>query len=550
MFSTGGSGSVKCGREVLAAKTEISALGIKVCMDGEHRAKPLVGMERACGRLAAMPLGFSQKARIISSSILPSCLYGVAYAPPSKVDAGTIRSRVATCLWGPKFKMRSPCAVANILLPGHTTDPLVVTLYRLLCTVVKVGRSDAELWDRMGRCAALYLQSDVEAQGPVGTLVRRWLPAVGKSWSFVEGLRTTTERERKHEIRRVARAMTAAEQAEGRTSYSGMPEGADPVTNGWWRALANNPMAAYRLRRLIAGAVFAVYPAVRGVAEGPDNPLQHLCDVCGERYGSYTEVLEHALWRCELGDAVRGKAEYASLDPATMPNATALHGIVPRGCQDKPRALLVQRYLLEVVTLRDTAVEANRALQTQTYPWRVVVTGRAHPTPTVAELRGLGASGKVMDRLLGPVLRWLSGLLWDDAPGRHTTVTTLELALDFERETELPLDDGGGVGKVEDLGVKARRLRYVLRRVQDLYHADGRRTAFPAARVDRVNSLRCIGGPTTHGYDRRPVLPERTMSSIEGLRDTYLSQTPTRLPRSFTTAVGTRQSPQNGDNGD
>eukprot|EP01064_Diplonema_japonicum_P033119 TRINITY_DN6453_c1_g1_i1.p1 TRINITY_DN6453_c1_g1~~TRINITY_DN6453_c1_g1_i1.p1 ORF type:complete len:338 (-),score=38.00 TRINITY_DN6453_c1_g1_i1:143-1156(-) len=171
MFSTEGSGSVKCGREVLAAKTEISALGIKVCMDGEHRAKPLVGMERACGTLAAMPLGFSQKARIISSSIPPSCLYGVAYAPPSKVDAGTIRSRVATCLWGPKFKMRSPCAVANILLPGHTTDPLVVTLYRLLCTVVKVGRSDAELWDRMGRCAALYLQSDVEAQrrGSPGT---------------------------------------------------------------------------------------------------------------------------------------------------------------------------------------------------------------------------------------------------------------------------------------------------------------------------------------------------------------------------------------------
>eukprot|EP01064_Diplonema_japonicum_P032317 TRINITY_DN6033_c0_g2_i5.p1 TRINITY_DN6033_c0_g2~~TRINITY_DN6033_c0_g2_i5.p1 ORF type:complete len:148 (+),score=14.89 TRINITY_DN6033_c0_g2_i5:771-1214(+) len=134
-----------------------------------------------------------------------------------------------------------------------------------------------------------------------------------------------------------------------------METGACPSTNSWWKSLqARKPLIAFRMRRVVSGAMFTVHPIVWGKKlDGPEVEKPDLaCDVCDYRCKSTTETTEHALWECAITGRIREAAMYRGLGVVRdgLPAATALHGIIPRGADEdaKKRARMIQTYLVNV----------------------------------------------------------------------------------------------------------------------------------------------------------------------------------------------------------
>eukprot|EP01064_Diplonema_japonicum_P028494 TRINITY_DN437_c0_g2_i2.p1 TRINITY_DN437_c0_g2~~TRINITY_DN437_c0_g2_i2.p1 ORF type:complete len:832 (+),score=117.96 TRINITY_DN437_c0_g2_i2:141-2636(+) len=497
--------SLVCTGSSFKVAGEIKSLGVNLSMDGNHRLDKLDAAEGRLTRLGALPLGFENKSTMLTSTVLPSCLYGATYAAPSDDQLKKMCTAAVVSLWGPQFGMRNPVSVLSVLLPGHTAHPLSKVIYGTINSLVRESLASPRLRQRVGEIIGLYQdRDDDEVMGPIGVLRNRWLPFLGKGWSFVADLHGDTAVA--HKVRQAIRPAVAKRLIEKRSTFVGMEAGACPSTNYWWKKLqARRPLVSFRLRRIISGAVFTTHPRVWGrKLDGPgvENPAL-ACDVCDHRSQTTTSMTEHALWECEPARSVLESEQYAEVKREGLPAATALHGIVPRGADKagKERARMVQQYLLKVVTVRDArAAEKSKRVLTSN-PWDEVTTGRQHDVPTEALLKANGASGAVLTFHLKNVLKWLRGLRWYDGK-KKTSVTTMELAIDYEQTTRRSL-----IGPLDDqdlLTEKAARMRYILGRIQKCSARCGR-SAFPANAKSRVHTLRHLGGPTAHGYDRRPL---------------------------------------------
>eukprot|EP01059_Diplonema_ambulator_P009923 TRINITY_DN198_c2_g3_i1.p1 TRINITY_DN198_c2_g3~~TRINITY_DN198_c2_g3_i1.p1 ORF type:complete len:260 (-),score=90.37 TRINITY_DN198_c2_g3_i1:154-933(-) len=187
-----------------------------------------------------------------------------------------------------------------------------------------------------------------------------------------------------------------------------------------------------------------------------------------------------------------------------MPRCLALHGIKPRGSTWDARTVEgTQWYLLEVVTTRDRVLQEKwEDTQYRTHPWEEVTEGRSWPVPKVSTLKK-HLKGRQLREYVGPVLEWLEQLRWYDGP-RTTTVSAIELAIDFEETTGVSL--GGEARDLSCAARKARRLHGLMKRIKKQWDEarDGRgRSLFPAEAMAQCHALRSIGGKTGIGWDRR-----------------------------------------------
>eukprot|EP01064_Diplonema_japonicum_P028490 TRINITY_DN437_c0_g1_i3.p1 TRINITY_DN437_c0_g1~~TRINITY_DN437_c0_g1_i3.p1 ORF type:complete len:1363 (+),score=232.88 TRINITY_DN437_c0_g1_i3:2601-6689(+) len=541
---------LKCTGSSFRVTKGIKALGVILNMNGKHSLDKLHSAEGRLSRLGALPLSFGNKASMLTGTVLPSCLYGTTYAAPSDNQLKKLCTATVTSLWGPRFRMRSPMAVLNVLLPGHTAYPQAKIVYNTVNCLVRESLTSPQLWQRVNEIVTLYRErEDDEERGPLGVLLKRWLPFLNKGWSFIEGLRALVPSARRHEVRQAIRPAVAKELIHGRSSFAGMEAGACPSTNAWWRKLqSRRPLISYRLRRIISGAVFTVHPRVWGKQlderEGVESSSL-ACDVCDHRCQTTTEVTEHALWECAPARAALTNERYGGMTRSDLPAVTALHGIIPRGATGaaKQQAAVVQRYLLDVVSRRDARAAERSTRILTTNPWDEITTGKQHTVPTVELLKSNGASGKVLMFYMKSVLRWLKSLRWY-AGRKLTSVTTMELAVDYEQATRQSL--AGPLDDQDWLTEKAGRMRYILGRIQKCTAKSGK-NAFPANAKTRVHTLRQLGGPTAHGYDRRPLFSSsQTAPYLARLQAMFLAQMPSISSRQTATA-GTRQQPQNGD---
>eukprot|EP01064_Diplonema_japonicum_P010315 TRINITY_DN175_c0_g1_i13.p1 TRINITY_DN175_c0_g1~~TRINITY_DN175_c0_g1_i13.p1 ORF type:complete len:1930 (+),score=452.56 TRINITY_DN175_c0_g1_i13:183-5972(+) len=570
-FTTGAKApEVKVDGEVLQAVRTVEVLGAKLRTDGQQqynndRAKEAM---KTLSRLGATPLSFQQKARIISSTLLPSCLYDAPFSPPRTGMMELLVMETTYTLWGQRYRTRSPGAVLSVTLPGHTHHPKMTAAYKALMLMYRACRKDDQLWARCNDIAKLYREGK-KALGLVGNLKQRWLPMVQATWDQLKDTMAMEKERFRHYIRDKLRRGEAEAIMGKRSSMKGMATAAAVETNELWGKLASSdPIAARNLRRVITGAVFYIHPRgwrTDAVAHIPpteeevdeedsrddsedeeereaggegevaelermllaeqrqqDEPATARCDVCGQMQ-QVSNILEHALWECELAVEVGQREAHAGTTRTGLEPCMRLHGILPREAakEDKDRLEKTQRYLLAVVGERDAALQAKRQQIYRTHQWLEITEGEAHPAPTEEEFARL-QTGNTLKEYTKPVLKWLKQLRWYGG-NRSTAVSTVELALDFENVTQKSL--GGKLGELAEVRQKARRLHTVMKKVWNTWElgrlqkkVKGRR-AFPAEPCKRVHTLRSIGGTkAVIGWSRRAIFAStKTKYDLEEL---------------------------------
>eukprot|EP01059_Diplonema_ambulator_P035144 TRINITY_DN817_c0_g1_i10.p1 TRINITY_DN817_c0_g1~~TRINITY_DN817_c0_g1_i10.p1 ORF type:complete len:327 (+),score=42.15 TRINITY_DN817_c0_g1_i10:312-1292(+) len=248
------------------------------------------------------------------------------------------------------------------------------------------------------------------------------------------------------------------------------------------------------------------------------------CDMCPVRVPSSTAMMEHALWECPVARDVQGNVDWFIDigDTSRWPQCTRLHGIVPRvappGRQLPTSGQLfnLQKYLACVVLRRlhvKTSLQPKR--QRIYLEWEHVKSGIYYAPPTVQELKMTG-SMKLTQRYAKYIIRWLRRLRWYDGT-MPTSVTYIELAIDFEQATGLSL--GGELLELERAQKKGRRMGHLLRTIQEQSKRNAGRPAIPAEHTKKVYTLRGIGAGISAGLNRRPLFASQaTADSIIMLR--------------------------------
>eukprot|EP01064_Diplonema_japonicum_P010328 TRINITY_DN175_c0_g1_i5.p1 TRINITY_DN175_c0_g1~~TRINITY_DN175_c0_g1_i5.p1 ORF type:complete len:1917 (+),score=407.73 TRINITY_DN175_c0_g1_i5:183-5933(+) len=388
---------VKVKGEELQPTRTVGVLGAKLRTDG----RPQTNGDRTAealgtlSRLGATPLSFQQKAKIISSTILPSCLYDCPFSPPKTGQMATLVKETTYALWGQKYCTRNPGTVLSVTLPGHTSHPQMTAAYRALMLLYRACKKDDKLWTRCDAIAKRYSGKKIPL-GPVGIMMERWLPQIKLSWAQLKDTHALEKEPYKHYIRDRLRRAEAQEIMSKRSTMGGMEAAAAAETNALWRKLVvTDPIAARDVRRIISGAVFYINP--RGwrtdtvehipMAEGEEDededeaedeqeeeeeegqdtekwliaearkqeakqaePTTAHCDICGQEQ-QLPNMLEHALWECEKAKEVQQREEHEGMTRRGLEPCTKLHGILPRGAGKDVRERLegTQRYLLAVV---------------------------------------------------------------------------------------------------------------------------------------------------------------------------------------------------------
>eukprot|EP01059_Diplonema_ambulator_P006674 TRINITY_DN162_c0_g3_i3.p1 TRINITY_DN162_c0_g3~~TRINITY_DN162_c0_g3_i3.p1 ORF type:complete len:1446 (+),score=342.28 TRINITY_DN162_c0_g3_i3:2232-6569(+) len=594
-FSTAGKAPrIKAQRgKTLQSTKVLSVLGTEIGTDGavQMDARIKGKLVPAVRKLMALPLSMKQKAWIVSSSILPSYLYCVPYNPPSESGMKQLTTAIACCLWGPRYRTRSPDALLTVLYPAHTHDPEAAAVYRIVGTLARSWKKNATVAARCDKIAEMYtlrrVSNPKDSKGVVGNVLLTWLPKVNTDWQGLQQLCQKMGSALAHGARELGRQRRARAIMAKRSTMGGLSGGADPQTNDLWKELdGRDREATHVLQRIITGGVFYVHPNAwkddtvqapppepeedtssdestsdeeasdevaddRRTAEDATARQQVVgCTLCRYR-GPSSTMLEHRLWECDVAKKVQQQEGHRQVVAARhgLPQCLKLHGIKPRGCNHDVRS--VQLYLLEVVVSEDAMLKEKREMEAyHMHPWRVITEGSAHPVPTWEEFKKATApSGAVLLEYAKPVLRWMKQLKWYQGP-RRTSVTMVELAIDFEQSVNMSL--WGVRGDARILTEKARRLRHVMQTMCKLW--DRRRGAstklLPAKPISNSYALRSIGGERAMGYDRRPLfVSDSTVSSLETVMARRYKRDRLQRIRNLvqTPSVGSRQLPQSGD---
>eukprot|EP01064_Diplonema_japonicum_P018815 TRINITY_DN274_c0_g1_i12.p1 TRINITY_DN274_c0_g1~~TRINITY_DN274_c0_g1_i12.p1 ORF type:complete len:1432 (+),score=270.25 TRINITY_DN274_c0_g1_i12:1996-6291(+) len=394
----------------LRSTNKIKILGARIRTDGQTQTDNT--RARAAGdtlrRLATTQLSFWQKAEVLRTTVLPSCLYDVAFAPPSEGYLKSLTSTATYALWGPRYRTRSPAAVLSNLFSGHTHDPEVAAPYRALAAIYRTRRKLGEVWERCQRLAKGYQDpTRTTPLGPIGNAMKRWLPKISTNWGQFTEMLAENKDKFAHVVREKLRSGRAEHIQDRRRSMEGLDRGADPRTNDLWRELMRlgpqGAMAARDLRRIVAGGVFYTHPKAwyqdkitRRVpppegeqSESEDSSEEEgdethervnkrpttdevTCDACGAEEDE-SNMLRHALWECSVAKEVQQKEVHAEVvaNKTEMPICMQLHGTLPRGHRTHQHRLRkTQYYLLEVVAKRDQLLQDKRKLETYTtHPW-------------------------------------------------------------------------------------------------------------------------------------------------------------------------------------
>eukprot|EP01059_Diplonema_ambulator_P009922 TRINITY_DN198_c0_g1_i7.p1 TRINITY_DN198_c0_g1~~TRINITY_DN198_c0_g1_i7.p1 ORF type:complete len:1582 (+),score=531.22 TRINITY_DN198_c0_g1_i7:1237-5982(+) len=550
--------AVKVGGQTLGTTTTIEILGGRLKTQGTKQVsnKRVKAAMEWVRRLARTPLAFEQKANLIATVVLPSCLYDAAFSPPSEHYLKQLASEVTTCVWGPRYTTRSvPATLANVLA-GHIHDPVMAAPYKAMGALYRRCGKDAEMNARVNALAVKYLcRGEQTPHGVVGNMLLRWLPQMGCTWPQLRGdLVHEPDSEAKrmfwHKVRDQLRRSRSKDLMEARRTMGGLGDGADPVTNKLWRSLKDQQLAG-DLRRIIAGGVFYVSPKAWGVtrkvlpppesdddttdeeSEEGSTPQQRdetngttevkRCDCCAAKVHE-GDMLEHALWECEVAKVLQADEENKEVArmKQQMPRCLALHGTKPRGSTWSTATVeKVQWYLLEVVAKRDAILRTKwEETAFQTHQWEEIVEGQAWPTPKASTVMK-HVKGDLLKKHAKQVVEWMAQLRWYQG-ARSTSITAIELAIDFEETTGVSL--GGAVGNLDDAALKARRLYGMMKRLKQLWkeaRAAGKVRGgelFPAEPVKRCHALRSIGVAAGIGWSRRACFVSReTAQRLEEL---------------------------------
>eukprot|EP01064_Diplonema_japonicum_P031567 TRINITY_DN56_c0_g1_i8.p1 TRINITY_DN56_c0_g1~~TRINITY_DN56_c0_g1_i8.p1 ORF type:complete len:824 (+),score=93.01 TRINITY_DN56_c0_g1_i8:2709-5180(+) len=538
--------------------SDLKGLGVKINTrrTGTKWNKPTANALDSLDRLGCTRLAFETKAHMVSTTILPSCLYSGPFSPPCDETLKKLSTRVTCNLWGPHHRGRSPTAVNTVLLKGHTNDPLSYVIYHSL-KVVSGALDDERLRQRCMRIAAGYGTGSTP-MGPVGNLVCRWLPYIGWSWAQLLDCGNKPWAERGHVFRDAVRKARSRSLANERNTVRGMEAGADPKTNQLWKT-AKDPLMSYCLRRVITGGVPYLSPhagtSQRSVPLAPEgdgteedgDSIDHVpttevprtqgfrCDLCESPHPDTVTLLRHQLYECACA---RDELAQDGLEPLRdrtgWPLCLELHAILPRGHAFAYLEKL-QRYLAVVVEKRDVELVQKEDVNTQPLPWERNVVGKRCPVPIAGELEGVGG---VLSQYLNPLLQWLSQLRWVEKD-TASEVSAVELAIDFEWTTGKSLG-----GLLED---RARRIKALIVKINAACRARKKRRPFPADEQKRVKSLIAIGGKAAIGFSRRPIFAtQSTHDKLMDLKAAYKRDRITRLRKTLTATIGMKAMLQKG----
>ena len=84
-----------------------------------------------------------QRARLITSAVIPAAISGTMWSLPSKKAANSLRGEILRAVWGKGRKLRAPEIVLGVLHDPTRADPLGAIVYKRLADARRLMRKDA-----------------------------------------------------------------------------------------------------------------------------------------------------------------------------------------------------------------------------------------------------------------------------------------------------------------------------------------------------------------------------------------------------------------------
>eukprot|EP01059_Diplonema_ambulator_P008569 TRINITY_DN1822_c0_g1_i3.p1 TRINITY_DN1822_c0_g1~~TRINITY_DN1822_c0_g1_i3.p1 ORF type:complete len:513 (+),score=80.51 TRINITY_DN1822_c0_g1_i3:1269-2807(+) len=442
-------------------------------------------------RLGALQIPFVRKSMILVQNIIPAALYGVLYDPPTLNRLEDLRKATTECLWGPHYSTRSSEALLNIVLKGHTHDPLASTMYRMANTFCRLHAvSDVRKRCRKIRRKYKKLKFTGTA-GPVGNITKILLKPTGKRWNWLKDVANMGKYRRPHENRAVTKRFRGSQLVLKRNTYAGCTAGIDEdATNAVWKN-AGSPYDEECGRRLLTGAFFRLHPLI--------NHTSYKCEGCGAVAEGHDQLLEHTMWECTAHSAIRARPEHSEVvkrKTADLPRCLRIHGVVPKetaGLPVEPKA--VQKMLVAVMKDYDRLQRKRQEEQGATHVWRRTYAASEYPVPTLRWFEKNGLRKFAGVEMVPMVLEWLRNLKWTAAG----SVSRIELAIDYELTAKVYI-----LGRDNDVRKRANRLALVIDKLAEVVHKKDQPPFMPGQPED-THALRSIGAPRLSGYTGRPI---------------------------------------------
>lgn len=354
--------SVRMFGNALKQKHHAKDLGCQAVYSGPARNSVLQARFRkarkAALRVRCAPLNLEDKSQLVTGAASSLAIYGLETCPIGDGAFRSLRSAVATAIWGLQRRFRSVHAVLLLFSQSHLTDPFQAQVCQSFLTLQRCLRSDpvvANSWETWWHTASLRA---ARARGPV-TLLWSLLSRINWSWITPWTLRTHDNvdisildidtNDFGHRLRDACRiwcwqqAFVLHKHFDG-VQFTGVDRSATLHLSTRGKLL---PHCLRLLRSILVDAVWTqsrLYHAHR-----VDSPQ---CS-CGHEH----QDTEHFFWSCvELAEL---KTKHAALfalrdsSPA-WPLCLTLCGLLPSNfhspqCSNIRVAVLVQSYLLDVL---------------------------------------------------------------------------------------------------------------------------------------------------------------------------------------------------------
>ena len=410
-------------------------------------------------RVKSLPTPVQHRDHVASMSAGSKCYYAASTTYMSPKEQKNLTTKFTAAVWTGTNR-RAPEVVLHVLQHGHRMDPsMVLHLHRLRAWAKQMRKASCR-----PLATAAWQNRDSLTCGPFH-LISLTLRALGWTWqsptsiSFVNEagdaatleLSTLTDKQvagMEAEARHFLRTEILSKMANRRPDFEGMQHGVDGHTTRHLLEDSANELTGYQkgiLRSVIAGAVNTT---------GRSGLSTTSCPYCvsGER-----ETVEHLWWDCQAWSSVRARHSITSQDRTNWPNCLSICGVAPAFRQgdnalpqnsDDRRFIVrsLQRFFVEVVKERqiraDRPEESARHHRLQSFPW-----GWSSPQPRQVHLpvysyESVRQQWKHNEDLWHALNSWVRGLQWAHVGSEHS-ISLIELAVDFELTTGMPLPDVG-----------------------------------------------------------------------------------------------------------
>ena len=285
-----------------------------------------------CLRLSWCSLGFTRRALVLQSAVLPRALHACEVHQYNKRLLAQLESSILKVLWGSGRALRSKEIILTLLAPTHLVHPFSFCVYRRLVTFRRVLLKRTASIDVLRRTWETRSSSNPRCAGPVANIFEA-VKYLGWSWSaptiFNAGDGRVLRCEQmpakvwQHEVREGLRLVLWSQLINRRPEFDGLQSRVDRIST--LALLHGKRLDEYGkglLRSVLAGAVW------HGLALAKAGLVA--TNICPHCNSNAPEDLDHIWWHCPAWQDIRKRYSTVWFSfMSSWPSCFKLFGIMP-----------------------------------------------------------------------------------------------------------------------------------------------------------------------------------------------------------------------------